>query len=229
MKIFAHRGAQREAKENTLEAFAKALEIGVDGIELDCLVTKDNIPVVNHDDDLSLKLGREGFICEKKFDEIRDLKIPTLREALLLMANSKTPVIFDIKSQKRFSKSAIGLIAKTAQEILAPEQILLTSFSWYHLWFLKRKFGHLPKAFIFRSKVFMKIPPWILKKIFGITAIHPLLTKIDKEMVEKWHQNGLKVHAWVANLESEMRYCEEMGVDGIFTDDPRSAKTILGK
>lgn len=48
-KIFAHRGASGYAPENTLEAFALAMEMGADGIELDVQLTKDGEVVVIHD------------------------------------------------------------------------------------------------------------------------------------------------------------------------------------
>ena len=49
-KIFAHRGASGYAPENTLEAFALAMEMGADGIELDVQLTKDGEVVVIHDE-----------------------------------------------------------------------------------------------------------------------------------------------------------------------------------
>ncbi|CAG1769689.1 partial putative glycerophosphodiester phosphodiesterase 1, partial [uncultured bacterium] len=49
VELIAHRGANREAPENTLAAFSAALEIGVEGIELDVHATADGIPVIHHD------------------------------------------------------------------------------------------------------------------------------------------------------------------------------------
>ncbi|HWP72210.1 MAG TPA: glycerophosphodiester phosphodiesterase, partial [Gemmatimonadaceae bacterium] len=53
VEIVAHRGANREAPENTLPAFRRAIELGVHGIELDGQYTRDHIPVVHHDPALS--------------------------------------------------------------------------------------------------------------------------------------------------------------------------------
>ena len=52
-KIFAHRGASGYAPENTLEAFALAMDIGADGIELDVQMTKDGEVVVIHDETIN--------------------------------------------------------------------------------------------------------------------------------------------------------------------------------
>ena len=50
MKIIAHRGASQEYPENTLKAFARAIEIGVDAIETDVLRTADGILILHHDE-----------------------------------------------------------------------------------------------------------------------------------------------------------------------------------
>ena len=51
-KIFAHRGFSGKYPENTMLAFKKAVEIGCDGIELDVHLTKDNVLVIIHDEDI---------------------------------------------------------------------------------------------------------------------------------------------------------------------------------
>ncbi len=128
MKIFAHRGASKEAPENSLEAFRKAVEIGVDGIELDCLLTKDRVPIVTHYNDLSiLKLGK-GSLFEKTWAEVRDLGIPNLTQVLEQIKPTETEVVFDIKAQPGLMTEGPMIVAGLAAEILPPSQILLSSF-----------------------------------------------------------------------------------------------------
>jgi glycerophosphoryl diester phosphodiesterase len=57
--IFAHRGANREAPENTRAAFNKALQYPIDGIETDVQLSLDGVPVLWHDWELD-KLGHSG-------------------------------------------------------------------------------------------------------------------------------------------------------------------------
>jgi len=47
--LIGHRGARGLAPENTLAAFARAIEIGVSGFELDCAITRDGVVVIHHD------------------------------------------------------------------------------------------------------------------------------------------------------------------------------------
>jgi glycerophosphoryl diester phosphodiesterase len=58
MDVQGHRGARGLLPENTLPAFQRALELGVDTLELDCGVTKDGVVVVHHDRRLNPDLAR---------------------------------------------------------------------------------------------------------------------------------------------------------------------------
>jgi glycerophosphoryl diester phosphodiesterase len=73
----AHRGASSEAPENTLLAFARALELGVDGIELDVQVTRDGIPVVFHDFTLTRLTGTRGRLADRTWAQLQKLQVQT--------------------------------------------------------------------------------------------------------------------------------------------------------
>lgn len=91
--IFAHRGAQTLAPENTLAAFRKAKEQGAKWIEFDVMLTKDGIPVVIHDDTVDRTTNGTGRVVDFTLAELKnlrirdgnqltDLQIPTLEETL---------------------------------------------------------------------------------------------------------------------------------------------------
>ena len=69
--IVAHRGASRQAPENTLEAFRLAVEAGADAIELDVHLTADGQLAVIHDSTLDRTTDRRGVVAEMAMDEIR--------------------------------------------------------------------------------------------------------------------------------------------------------------
>ncbi len=81
IEIQGHRGARGLAPENTLPAFARALEIGVDTLELDTAVTRDGVVVVAHDPDLNpdLTRGPDGRHLEARGPMIRDLTFAELQ------------------------------------------------------------------------------------------------------------------------------------------------------
>ncbi|MBZ0251997.1 MAG: hypothetical protein K8I02_01540, partial [Candidatus Methylomirabilis sp.] len=89
----AHRGASGECPENTLAAFGRALEIGVDMVEFDVHLSRDGVPVVIHDDDVRRTTDGRGLVKDLTLAELRRLdaggwkdarfageRIPTLEE-----------------------------------------------------------------------------------------------------------------------------------------------------
>ncbi len=98
-QIIAHRGASKHAKENTLQAFEKALQFGVDGIELDVRNTKDSQLVVYHNKRIGGKLvGQLLFVKLKSLALKRGFVISTLAECLEAV-KAKTQVYIEIKAQ----------------------------------------------------------------------------------------------------------------------------------
>ena len=65
VQIFAHRGSSGTHPENTLPAFAEAVRIGADGIELDVHLTKDEQIVVIHDEEVDRTTDGKGLVREK--------------------------------------------------------------------------------------------------------------------------------------------------------------------
>lgn len=226
MKIIAHRGASIEAFENSREAFEKAIEIGVDAIELDCLMSLDRVPVVTHYNDLrALKLA-DGYVHQLPAAELQKLGILTLEEAIELIRPSSCTIVFDIKIQP-FVYEAGLFTAATAQHMLPPEKILLSSFYWQHLVRLRREYPHLKRGLILRWPYLKYLPMFVLKKYFRFSSIHPRVDWLTPFSMRHWKSHGLQVYAWVANSEADIRTCADLGVDGIFTDDPRKAKEVL--
>ena len=110
-KIFAHRGFSGKYPENTMIAFKKAVEIGVDGIELDVHLTKDNEIVIIHDEDIKRTCNGEGLVKDmnlselKKFDASATFKgvygkneIPTLREYFELIKSTDVITNIELKT-----------------------------------------------------------------------------------------------------------------------------------
>ncbi len=102
--IVGHRGAAGYEPENTLLSFQKAIEIGVDWIELDVHRSSDGHLMVIHDDTVDRTTRGHGKVSEmtlaelKKLDAGKGQKIPTLQEAIDFM-KGKVRVIIEIKQE----------------------------------------------------------------------------------------------------------------------------------
>lgn len=73
--VIAHRGAHEEFPENTLASFARAIELGVDYVEVDVRATKDGKLVLMHDSSAKRTTGTDGKIDQMTYDEIRKLRV----------------------------------------------------------------------------------------------------------------------------------------------------------
>jgi glycerophosphoryl diester phosphodiesterase len=123
----AHRGASLEAPENTLRAFQRALELGVDGIELDVQVTRDGIPVVFHDFTLTRLTGTRGRLADRTWAELRSLRvrgepIPTLADALSL---TRKRCLLQIEIKKG---APVAPILATIRRTASTKHVILVSF-----------------------------------------------------------------------------------------------------
>src|SRR6478672_815772 len=89
--IIGHRGAKGYKPENTLSSFQKAVDMKVDGIELDVHSSSDGEIVVFHDETLDRMTNGRGNISQYSFSELRDFRIarehqiPTLKEVFDLV------------------------------------------------------------------------------------------------------------------------------------------------
>ena len=103
--LYAHRGLhdnETDAPENTMKAFAKAVEAGY-GIEMDVQLSKDGVPVVVHDFTLDRVCGVSGSVCDYTYDELQKFtiyqseeKIPKFEDVLKLV-DGKVPLIVEYK------------------------------------------------------------------------------------------------------------------------------------
>ena len=85
MLKIGHRGAKGLEPENTLISFQKAIEIGVDGIELDVRLTSDGELVVIHDETIDRTTNGTGFVNQFSLSEIKKFRI--LRRGMLKQKN----------------------------------------------------------------------------------------------------------------------------------------------
>ncbi|MCG5477900.1 glycerophosphodiester phosphodiesterase [Sinorhizobium alkalisoli] len=136
----AHRGyhdMNREVWENTLSAFARAVEAGF-AIECDLQYTADSIPVVFHDDDLRRLCGLKGDIRAKTAGELALLsvggtadKVPTLSQLLRLVAG-RVPLVLELKGRKGDDEGFAAAVLDTLEGYKGP--VALMSFDH---WLLK--------------------------------------------------------------------------------------------
>src|SRR3712207_1905347 len=142
IKNFAHRGFSGKYPENTLLAFEKAIELGVDGIELDVHLSKDNEMVIIHDENVSRTTNGEGYIKDLTYEEISKLdasyiytgqygfnKIPTLREYFELVKDKDVITNIELKTNIFEYPGIEQKVWELIQEYHLESKVIISSFN----------------------------------------------------------------------------------------------------
>ena len=217
-----HRGAMGYEPENTLLSFKKALELGVDAIELDVYACKTGELVVIHDDKVDRTSNGKGYVIEKTFDELRALdagkgeKIPTLSEVLDLV-NRKVKVNIELKgvgTAKPVSNLIKDYVDNKGWNF---DDFIVSSFNHYEL----KEFGELsPNIKIGALIVGIPIGFAEFAEKLNAHSVNLCVEFINQEFVDDAHKRGMKVYVWTVNDADEIRRMKSLGIDGIFSNFP---------
>lgn len=150
MKIIGHRGAKGLAPENTIASLQKALDHGVDEIEFDVRVTKDNLPVLLHDTEAHDAAGNKLSVHHSTYEELKAHKpdLTTLDEAIKVFGGKK-PLLIEVKPLEN-TKPIIKLMRSYLNNGYRPEDFLLGSFSQQTLLELHKGLPEVQKVIIER-------------------------------------------------------------------------------
>lgn len=226
-KIIAHRGASRAARENTVEAFALAVAMGADGIELDVRRSRDGSLVVHHDARI------EGGAAIVDVDR-RDLPdhIPELREALLACAGAageiEITVNIEIKNDANepdfdADRSIAPLVAREALAVADPQRFLISSFDLEMVDAVVATGAGIATAWLVVDAPAGAVP---LLTERGHRALHPWVGALDRSTVDECHAAGIAVNTWTCDDPDRMRELIAWGVDGICTNVPDIALAV---
>jgi len=219
--IFAHRGASRAARENTIEAFELAVQQGADGVELDVRRTADDRLVVHHD--ATLDDGRA--ICELAAAELPE-HIPGLDAALDACAGLVVNIeIKNAADQPDFDPDdwvAYRLAAMLAGRA-SPGRWLLSSFRYETVERFARLMPNVATAWLTEQCSAAEIDRTAAG---GHRAIHPNVDAVDQAAVDLAHAAGLAVNVWTCDDADRIAELIGWGVDGICTNVPDVALAV---
>ena len=236
--IESHRGTNREIFENTLESFTKAINYGVDSIETDVWLSKDNVLVIFHgygeNGQMSGMYDHGGNITETKWTELSgyrtiysSLKMPTLQDVIKLTKN-KIFLNLEIKDSRvdLLWPNLIQLIEKYNYQ----DQIAISSF--YYEYYNKTKEYNLlnnkniPFGFLYHKN---DSNPFILDKKGN--SINVYYTNATKELCKTAHKNGMAVLVWFDMIDEEnfdiYRQLINNRVNVICSNEPALAKKFV--
>jgi len=229
--VLGHRGASRDAVENTLAAFDEARNQGADGVELDVHRSRDGALVVHHD----AAVDGFGVLADHDLDAIRAAvpSIPTLDEVfdacagmLVNVEVKNSPNDVDFDPDDRCAAAVVELVRGRGLY----ESTLVSSF---HLPTIDRVHALDPEIATGYLVVVDPLPLAALDiaHAAGHRALHPHLAALGEafapDVVRRAAELGIAVNVWTVNDTSEIARLGALGVDGIITDTPRLAKQAL--
>jgi glycerophosphoryl diester phosphodiesterase len=218
--VIAHRGSSWDLRENTLPAFARAIEVGADYIELDVQATSDGVPVVFHDLRLDRTTKGRGPLRRRTLAELRalDPEIPMLAEVVDL-ARGRVGVMAELKSPYLFRRHDLvrGTLA------LLDDSAVLVSFEP----------GALRRARTLRPDV-----PVLQHVGFGVSmrraaryawAVGIEDSRATPRAIERARALGLQPTVYTVNDPARMRELAALDVAGIFSDQPELLRRALAR
>lgn len=219
MKIFAHRGASGIEPENTLLAIQKALDMNVDGIEIDVHCVNGELIVI-HDRWLDKTTNGEGRVQDKSFSEIRQLDagkgetIPTLWEVLELV-NGQCDLNIELKSDNSVVKTIELLNQSISKHKFKQSQFLISSFNHHLLQQFKLidsswKIGALTASCPIEYAAFAQK--------LNAYSIHLDIDCLNQNFIDDAHARGLLVYVYTVDYQADMLDLKNKNVDGIFSN-----------
>jgi glycerophosphoryl diester phosphodiesterase len=239
----AHRGASARAPENTLIAFETAIRLGADAIELDVHLTRDEVPVVLHDETLERTTDGRGPVAVVPLAALQRLdagswfaprfrreRVPTLEQALDC-ARGRCGMNIELKlprgrgggnaARRRDERADAARLARavgrTLERVRFAELLVLSSFSMPAL---RAARAVLPRA---------RLGLLVSRRATGLRAahralelysFHPHLRLASARRIRMARRIGLRVMVWPVNDRENIERLAGLEVDGVMTDDP---------
>lgn len=244
VEIVAHRGASKDAPENTIAALRLGYEQGADACELDCHLTKDGEIAVMHDATTKRTTGKDARIVDLTMAELRELdagrwkgeqwageKVPTLAEALAIIPDGKQCFI-EVKCGPEILPALQRVIGASGKK---PSQLVIISFNFAVVQQARKLMPEIDAYFLAGSKADKNTgaPPQLSAlmkraKEANLTGLD-LESKlpIDADAVAQAKAAGLKIQVWTVDDPATAKRLAAAGVQGITTNRPAFLRDAL--
>lgn len=254
--VHGHRGARAVRPENTLPAFEYAIQAGVDVLELDMAVTKDNVLVVSHDLTMNRKIcqGPEGPTAIReltlaqfkqwdcgtlknpdypKQQPVPGTRKPTLDEVFALAGRGSFEFNIETKIDSKKQEltpdpaSYARLVVDAIRRHGLEKRVMVQSFDFRTLAEVKKL---APEIRL--SALYAGLPKSLVKisqEAGDAPIVSPHWMLVTKKKVKEAHEKGLQVVPWTANSPAAWKKLAKAQVDAIISDDPAALIDWLKK
>ena len=220
--VIGHRGAMGHETENTLASVQKALDLGVDMIEIDVFKISSGELVVFHDKTVDRLTNGPGNIEEYNISDLSRLildgghKIPMLQDVLKLIDN-KVVLNIELKGANTADKVNHTIDFYTKSRGWSPENFIISSFNWDELRAMRKLNKNVAIAVLTEDDPLDAIE---VGKELNAVAINPYFKNLDADVAKKIKEAGFKIYTWTVNEPEDIVAMKNLGVDGIITNFP---------
>ena len=217
-----HRGAKGYVSENTLESIKKAIDLGVDGVEIDVHVCKTGEVVVFHDFTLNRNTNGTGAVANLTLKEIKKLKvenqfrIPTLIEVLDLIDNTIV-INIELKGEGTAIPTCHIIQDYIDKKGWALDSIIVSSFKQSLLLEVYNINPNIPLGVLAEDDFSDALA---FANVIKAKAIHPKFSLLTKLNVAETQALGYKVNTWTVNTKQDIKQAISYQVDAIISDFP---------
>ncbi|HLR66388.1 glycerophosphodiester phosphodiesterase [Virgibacillus alimentarius] len=232
-KVFAHRGASKQAPENTMEAFKLAYELGADGIETDVQLTKDHVPVLIHDEHLKRTTDGTGYVKDLTWDQLKMLdagswfsskftgaSILSLEEFLQWIQSKSLYLNIELKNNKIDYEHLESIVYEQVAYYQLLDRTIMSTFNPNSIKRMSSSYQAKEIALL-TSKRNKNIIPYA--KELGANALHIKYSLLRPKLVKQCKEENISIRVYTVNKRRRMIRCYMSGCDGIFTDVPDKA------
>lgn len=224
--VFGHRGCTEGFVENTVDAFAEARRLGADGVELDVRLTADGALAIHHD----AAIPGVGVIAELAVGDL-PAQVPLLADVLAVCDGMLVNV--EIKNAPHDpgwdpTEAVASLVASSIEVAGWTERVIVSSFQPATLRAVQVANGRLALGALWGWGV--EVGPALEEAAgAGFRAVHPFVTSVDAELVERAHAAGLAVNVWTVNAVEDLRAMVAVGTDAVITDRVGDALAVVAE
>jgi len=226
-KIIAHRGVTRNEQENTLPAFQEAFSEGADGLEIDVRLSKDEKPIIFHDEDTSRLFQKSLEIKNTTYSELKTLgnkenRIPLLDEVLDFLPKNKHCYI-EIKSDAK----TVPFLDKLKIE---KNNITFLSFDKNVIAALKNRF---PNKLAFQNFHTLQIERYGIKKILEFykkgnsDGLSIDIRDLSNKTIDKLLEKKIDLIIWTLNSVGRLKELSKKNIGAIITDEVKDFADFL--
>lgn len=231
-QLIGHRGARGEVPENTIAGFHYARRLGLDAVELDVHMSRDNVPMVIHDATVDRTTTSSGPVADYTARELAEMDaraafpdwpekvgIPTLDQALDALGDIAFIQIEIKKDTEERMQAALEAVLDIVKQRRLSPRVTISSFEQAVVQEVARLAPEQSRAYIgdFDDPRYLQTALEL-----GCNQADMSLERTSKEMVDRAHREGLRVVGFQCNSVDTLRRALEWGIDGATSDVPSS-------